>query len=301
MNNQTKGVLFALIATFLWSVNMVIASGVKGHIPPVGLAFWRWTIACIVLAPFALKDTIRTFTIVKKHFWFISVTAILGITIFNTLIYFAGKTTSAVNLSLIAISIPLFIIAISRVIFREKVSNLRILGILTIITGVFVLITKGSLEALLNINFTIGDLLMLLACFFFACYTLLVRKKPEEIDSKVFLFSVFVIGTIVLLPFYIWEHSYYEKVTFDFKTILITSYVGIFASLVSFYLWNEAIALIGTSKTALIYYLIPIFSGILAYFFLDQAIEFIQIISMVIIVLGLLITNKNNSKSKKAV
>ena len=292
MNNHTKGVLFALLATFLWSVNMVIASGVKGHIPPVGLAFWRWTTACIVLAPFALKDTIRTFKIVKKNFWYLTVTAVLGISIFNTLIYFAGKTTSAVNLSLIAISIPLFIIAISRIIFKEKVSNLRILGILTIIIGVFVLITKGSLDALLDINFTIGDLLMLLACFFFACYTLLVRKKPKELDSKVFLFTVFVIGTVLILPFYIWEHSYYEKVTFDSKTILITSYVGIFASLVSFYLWNEAIALIGTSKTAVIYYLIPIFSGILAYFFLDQAIEFIQIISMVIIVVGLLITNK---------
>ena len=66
MNNQTKGVLFALLATLLWSVNMVIASGVKEHIPPVGLAFWRWTIACIVLTPFALKDTIRNFKIVKK-------------------------------------------------------------------------------------------------------------------------------------------------------------------------------------------------------------------------------------------
>ena len=292
MSNQTKGVLFALLATFLWSVNMVIASGVKGHIPPVGLAFWRWTIACIVLAPFAIKTTFLNLKIVKKHFWYLTVTAVLGISIFNTLIYFAGKTTSAVNLSLIAISIPLFIIAISRIIFKEKVSNLRILGILTIIIGVFVLITKGSLDALLNINFTIGDLLMLLACFFFACYTLLVRKKPEELDSKVFLFTVFVIGTVLLLPFYIWEHSYYEKVRFDSKTILITTYVGIFASLVSFYLWNEAIALIGTSKTAVIYYLIPIFSGILAYFFLDQAIEFIQIISMVIIVMGLLITNK---------
>ena len=292
MNNQTKGVLFALLATFLWSVNMVIASGVKGHIPPVGLAFWRWTIACIVLAPFALKSTIRSYKIVKKHFWFLTITAVLGVTIFNTLIYFAGKTTSAVNLSLIAISIPLFIIAISRIIFKEKVSNLKILGILIIISGVLVLITKGSLASLLTINFTIGDLLMLLACFFFACYTLLVRKKPAELDSKVFLFSIFLIVTLVLLPFYIVEHIYYEKVTFDSKTLLITSYVGIFASLVSYYLWNEAIALIGTSKTALIYYLIPIFSGILAYFFLDQAIEFIQIISMIIIVVGLLITNK---------
>lgn len=292
MNNQTKGVLFALFATLLWSVNMVIASGVKGHIPPVGLAFWRWTVACIVLAPFAAKRTFESLPILKKHFWYLTLTAVLGITIFNTLIYFAGKTTSAINLSLIAISIPLFIIILSRIIYKEKVSNIKIVGIATIIIGVLVLISKGSLQALLTINFTIGDLLMLLACFFFACYTILVRKKPQQLAPKVFLFSVFSIGTALLLPLYIWENTTYQKVIFDSTTILITLYVGIFASLVSFYLWNEAIRLIGTSKTALIYYLIPIFSGILAYFFLNQAIGLTQIISMGIIISGLFITAK---------
>jgi drug/metabolite transporter (DMT)-like permease len=292
MNNQTKGVLFALLATVLWSVNMVIASGIKGHIPPIGLAFWRWTIACIVLAPFALKSSIENWKIIKKNIRYLMLTALLGITIFNTLIYFAGKTTSAVNLSLIAISIPLFIVAISRIAFKEKVSNTKLMGIAIIITGVLVLITKGSLQALLHINFSIGDLLMLVACFFFACYTILVRLKPTELPAKVFLFSVFVIGVIFLFPFYIFEHVYYKKVLLDTKTIIVTSYVGIFASLVSYYLWNEAIRLIGTSKTALIYYLIPVFSGILAYFFLDQQIIITQIISMGIIISGLLITNR---------
>jgi drug/metabolite transporter (DMT)-like permease len=292
MNNATKGILFALLATLLWSGNMVIASGIKGHIPPIGLAFWRWTVACIVLAPFAIKSSIANFKILKKHIHYLTLTAVLGITIFNTLIYFAGKTTSAVNLSLIAISIPLFIVVLSRIIFKEKVSNLKIVGIVTIIMGVLVLISKGSLQVLLKINFTRGDILMLLACFFFANYTILVRKKPKDLSPIVFLFSVFVIGTILLFPFYIYEHIYFKKVIFDIKTILVTTYVGVCASLISFYLWNESIRLIGTSKTALIYYLIPVFSGILAYFFLNQEIVLPQIISMGIIVSGLLITNK---------
>lgn len=292
MNNKIKGIFFALLATLLWSVNMVIASGIKGHIPPIGLAFWRWTIACIVLAPFAVKSTIESFTIIKRHIRYLMLTAVLGVTIFNTLIYFAGKTTNAFNLSLIAISIPLFIVALSRILFKEKVSTIKIVGIVIIITGVLVLITKGSLQTFLDINFTIGDLLMLLACFFFAYYTILVRQKPDELTAKVFLFSVFVIGTIFLLPFYIWEHLFYKKVFFDTKMALATSYLGIFASLVSYYLWNEAIQLIGTSKTALIYYLIPVFSGILAYIFLGQAIVSTQIISMGIIIIGLLITNR---------
>ena len=292
MNNRTKGILFALLATLLWSGNMVIASGIKNHIPPVGLAFWRWTVACLVLAPFAVKSTINDFKIIRNHFAYLVRTAIMGVTIFNTLIYFAGKTTSAINLSLIAISIPLFIVVLSRIIFKEKVSNIKIIGIATIITGVLVLISKGSFQALLQINFAIGDVLMLLACLFFAYYTILVRKKPNELSPKVFLFSVFVIGTILLFPFYIVEHLYFKKAHFDIKTILIISYVGICASLISFYLWNEAIRFIGTSKTAMIYYIIPVFSGFLAYFFLNQAITLSQIISMGIIIVGLLITNK---------
>lgn len=292
MNNATKGILFALVATLLWSGNMVIASGIKGHVPSVGLAFWRWTVACIVLAPFTVKSTINDFKIVRNHFTYLTLTAVLGITIFNTLIYFAGKTTSAVNLSLIAISIPLFIVLLSRIIFKEKVSNIKITGIATIITGVLVLISKGSFQVLLQSNFAIGDVLMLLACLFFAYYTILVRKKPDELSPKVFLFSVFVIGTILLFPFYIVEHLYFKKVHFDTKTILIVSYVGICASLISFYFWNEAIRFIGTSKTAMIYYLIPVFSGVLAYFFLNQAIVLTQIISMGIIIVGLFITNK---------
>jgi drug/metabolite transporter (DMT)-like permease len=295
MNNQTKGVLFALFATLLWSVNFVIASGIKGHIPPVGLAFWRWTIACIALTPFAIKSTIKSRAILKKNIAYLALTALLGITIFNTLIYFAGKTTSAVNLSLIAISIPLFIVALSRIAFKEKISGAKIIGIITIILGVLILITKGSLQSLLQIQFTIGDLLMLIASFFFASYTILVRLKPKELSPKVFLYSVFVMGTLFLLPFYLWEHFYYKKVIFDSTTILATTYVGIFASLTSYYLWNEAITLIGTQKTALIYYLIPVFSGLLAYLFLNQTIILSQVISMAIIISGLSITNRKRA------
>jgi drug/metabolite transporter (DMT)-like permease len=295
MNNQTKGILFALCATLLWSVNFVIASGIKDHIPPVGLAFWRWTIASIVLTPFAIKSAIESRNILRKNIRFLAITALLGITIFNTLIYFAGKTTSAFNLSLIAISIPLFIVLLSRIAFKDKISNSKIIGITTIILGVLILITKGSLLSILQIRFTIGDVLMLVASFFFASYTILVRLKPKELSSKVFLFSVFVLGTIFLVPFYFWEHFYYRKVIFDSTTILATTYVGIFASLISYYLWNEAIGLIGTQKTALIYYLIPVFGGILAFFFLNQTIIPSQIVSMAIIVSGLAITNRQKS------
>jgi drug/metabolite transporter (DMT)-like permease len=97
-------------------VNFVIARNKRPH-STCGF-FWRWT-ACVVLA-FAIKSTFKNRNIIKQHIRFLAVTAVLGITIFATLIYFAGQTTSAVNLSLIAISIPLFIMVLSRIAFKEK-------------------------------------------------------------------------------------------------------------------------------------------------------------------------------------
>ena len=242
---------------------------------------------------FTLKSTINDFKIIRNHFPYLALTAVIGIIVFNTLIYFAVKITSAVNLSLIAISIPLFMVVLSRIIVKEKVSNKKSTGIAIIIMGSLVLISKGPFQALLQIDFAIGDVFMLLACLFFLrIITIVVRKKLDKLSPKVFLFSVFVIGTILLFLFYFIENLYFKKVPFGIKTILVVSYVGICASLISFYFWNEAIRFIGTSKTDMIYYLIPVFSGVLAYIFLNQAIVLTQVISMGIIIVGLLITNK---------
>jgi drug/metabolite transporter (DMT)-like permease len=104
MNNATKGILFALLATLLWSGNMVVASGIKAT-----FLLLVWLLAldrCLYcVGTICFKSTINDFKIIRNHFAYLALTAVMGITVFNTLIYFAGKTTSAVNLSLIAISI----------------------------------------------------------------------------------------------------------------------------------------------------------------------------------------------------
>jgi drug/metabolite transporter (DMT)-like permease len=103
-----SGYLFAIGATALWSGNFIIARGLNERIPPVSLAFWRWVVAVIVFLPFVLKPLIAERDILKSNIPYLSITALLGITIFNTLIYYAGHTTTAMNLSLIAITFPIF-------------------------------------------------------------------------------------------------------------------------------------------------------------------------------------------------
>ncbi|MDM8515203.1 DMT family transporter [Desulfobacterales bacterium HSG16] len=293
-----SGYLFAVGATAIWSGNFIIARGLNESIPPISLAFWRWVVAVIVFLPFALKSIITEWDILKKNIVYLSVTSLLGITTFNTLIYFAAHTTSAINLSLISITFPVFIVIFSRIFFHELITVNKGIGIILVATGVVLLITRGILARLLNISFAIGDVWMLAAAIIFAVYSILLKRKPAQLSIWAFQLSTFILGLIFLFPFFIWEYTTTPSAEVDIKTISAILYVGIFASLSAFILWNKAIVAVGPSKAGMIYYTLPLFSGFLAYLFLKESISMVHFYSALLIVSGILIANYESKKSK---
>lgn len=292
-----SGYLFAIGATALWSVNFIIARGLSESIPPISLAFWRWVVAVVVFLPFALKPLITEWDILKKNIPYLSITSLLGITIFNTLIYLAGHSTTAINLSLISITFPIFIVILSRIFFRELITIKKGIGIIIVAIGVIMLITKGDFSRLLNLSFSIGDVWMLLAAIIFAIYSILLKQKPKQLSIWALQLSTFIMGLIFLFPFFVWEHVTVTPVVFDTKIISSILYVGIFASLSAFVLWNKAIVAVGPSKAGMIYYTLPLFSGFAAHIFLQENISIIQFYSMVLIVSGILTANYASKKA----
>ena len=295
-NRQISGYLFAIGATAIWSGNFIIARGLNESIPPISLAFWRWVVAVIVFLPFALKPLIDEWDILKENIPYLSVTALLGITIFNTLIYFAGHTTTAINLSLISITFPIFIVILSRIFYHELITINRGVGIILVAAGVILLITKGTLSRLLNISFAIGDIWMLAAAIIFAIYSILLKLRPNQLSIWAFQLSTFILGLIFLFPFYIWEYVTATPVELDTKIVCSILYVGIFASLSAFVLWNKAVATVGPSKAGMIYYTLPLFSGFLAYLFLKENISIMHFYSTLFIVSGIFTANYESKK-----
>lgn len=292
-----SGYLCAIAATAIWSGNFIIARGLNDTIPPISLAFWRWVVAVVVCLPFALKPLIAEWDILKANIGHLCITSLLGISLFNTLIYFAGHTTTAINLSLISITFPIFIVIFSRIYYGELITANKALGILLVATGVVLLITNGDLSKLISISFAIGDFWMLVAAIIFAIYSLLVKNKPEGMSIWAFQLSTFLLGLIFLLPFYVWESMTIPVVQFEAKTIFSILYVGIFASLSAFVLWNKAITKIGPFKAGMIYYLLPLFSGLLAHLVLSETISSIHLYSLLLIVPGIVTANYNPKKA----
>ena len=291
-----SGYLFAIGATALWSGNFIIARGLNESIPPVSLAFWRWVVAVIVFLPFALKPLIAQREVLKENIGYLAITALLGITTFNTLIYLAGHTTTALNLSLISITFPVFIVILSRLFFGEQITINKGLGIILVATGVVLLVTKGNLSSLSNLSFAIGDVWMLIAAIIFAVYSILIRHKPEGLSIWSFQLSTFILGLVFLLPFFLWEYTTSPTVEFDAKTVGSILYVGIFASLSAFILWNKAIMVIGPTKAGMIYYTLPLFSGALAYLILKEDISMVHLYSAILIITGILTANFESKK-----
>lgn len=296
MNKQLViGYLFALSATAIWSGNFIIARDLSEVIPPISLAFWRWTVALIILFPLAIKQLIVEWNILKKHIGYLAITAFLGVTIFNTLIYLAGHSTTAINLSLISITFPVFIVIFSRIFFRELITMNKGIGILLVLVGVVLLITKGQPTKLLSLSSSIGDLWMLLAAIIFAVYSILLKQKPKGFNILSFQLSTFILGLIFMSPFFIWETLTAPAIKFESKTIFSILYVGIFASLTAYILWNKAIEKIGPTNAGMIYYTLPLFSGVLAVVFLKETIGLFHLYSLLLILFGIIIaTFKKN-------
>lgn len=290
--SRVAGYGFALGATALWSGNFIVARGLSDHIPPVSLAFYRWLTAVLVFAPFAIRGFVKDWPQVSKHIGYMAVTAFIGVTCFNTFIYIAGHTTTAMNLSLIAITFPVFVVLISRVLFKEVLTVKRAVGIVVVLAGVVCLITRGEVARLLAIRFVAGDLWMLASAVLFAVFSILIKHKPDSIHLYTFQFTLFFLGLMFLLPFFIWEQTRMPGLYLNQSTLPAVLYVGIFASLCAFLLWNRAILLLGPSRAGMIYYTLPLFSGLLAFLCLGENIGLVHGVSAVMILSGIILANQ---------
>jgi len=268
MNNSASkniytGIGLAVLATFIWSGNFIVARAVNLEIPPISLNFYRWLIASIIIFPFAIKQFRTEWKVVKQSWHYLFWISLTGVALFNTFVYIGAHYTSAINLALIGTtSSPIMSVIFARIFLKEKIGALKLFGMILCIVGVLFLLSRGNFQNLLSFHFSTGDLWMLLAAFFFAVYNTMVKKKPAALTSINFLFVIFTFGTLMVLPFFIWELSYSPAVQWNSNLVFSILFLGLGASVICFFIWNIAIHKQGKGRTALFGNLISIFISI---------------------------------------
>ncbi len=290
--------VFLIFATALWGGNIVgakIASNVA--LEPIKLSFFRNLVVIIILLPFVFHKISIIYEIFKKNWKIIIVFSILSVSIFNTFMNIALTTSSVISTSLMPAFAPSMIIVLSFFIFNSKISFLQFIGIIISFIGFINIIIRGNIFNLSSFNFVVGDIWMLGCVSCWALYSSLIRKMPKEIDNISFLFLIFFIGNIFVIPFYIFESSINQSFTINEQYgWLLVLYCGIGPALISYLLWIKAIKIIGANNSGLFLNLIPIFSSLISIIFLKEKLELFHIVGALLIFTGIyLVIRKSNN------
>ena len=281
--------LLLILTVLFWSGNFVLGRGVNEMIPPVALAFWRWTGALIILLPFSIKGMLRQRAEIRKHIGILTVLAILSVTNFNTFIYHALQATTVANTVLVNSTTPIFIVLVASLGFRDRFTIRQTVGVTISLIGLVWIVSHGRPAVLLNLRFSKGDLWTLAAALSWAVYTVLLRKRPKHLDPLPFLTALIGIGLFFLVPVYIWEIR--SGATFQLTPPVLASfvYVALFPSVLSYIFWNRAVAIVGASKAGIFMHLMPVFSILLAYILLGETLAVYHVIGMLFIFCGIML------------
>lgn len=291
--SQLAGAGLALLAVIIWSGNFIIARAVIHDISPFSLSFFRWLCAAVCILPFSVKKIYEERTVIIASWKYLFWTALFGVTLFNTFVYIGGHYTTAINLALIGTtSSPVIAIILARIFLKEEINLSKFSGMLLCAAGVLFLLSNGSWNNLVNFHFGTGDKWVLLGATCFAVYNILTRKKPSGISASSFLGIIFSTGTILLIPFYIWDVKHELPVQWSVNLIYIILFLGIGSSVISYLLWNSAIERLGAGRTAIFGNLLIIFSSIEAALILHEAFTWVHVVGMLLVFGGILLANR---------
>ncbi|MES5821062.1 DMT family transporter [Streptomyces sp. RG80] len=276
------GVLFAAVATVVWSGSFVTSRALHDSVPPVQQAFWRWLVALLVVAPFGARQAWRQRRTIRRHLGFVLLAALLGVSVYNTLVNQAGSTTPAANMGMIMAASPVLMAVIERL-GGVRLGARRVGGLLVAGAGVVLLVGGGGA------GFAAGDLWMVAAACCFGSYSALLRRRPAELGGTAFLFTTFLLGAALLLPAQGVSLAVQGGFTPTPGTVLPLLYVGVFSSAVAFFAWNRAIALVGPSRAGTVYYLQPVCVALLSWALLGETVSAAQALCMALILGGVML------------
>jgi len=272
-------------AALCWAGNHIIARWVAGHTPPIGLNSLRWSIATLLLLPLARVHLKNDWLALRGKLPLMLFYSLGGGALFSTLQFMALSHTVALNAAVMNSAVPVLMLAVSWLVFGDRLSRLQLGGILVSVTGVLVIIAKGDAATFTRLSFNLGDLLLLLNMSLFAVYSSCLRLRPR-VHPLSFLFAVSLISAVISLPFWLGEHLAGNPLPLDFKTLVAIGYTAIFTSVLAYIAWNRGVEQIGPARAGAFLHLVPLYGILLATTLLGETLQLFHLAGMALILAG---------------
>ena len=267
--------LFA-VTPLLFAGNMLVARMVAGDVPPVTLACLRWSIAALVLLPFARRG-LRAYLgrILSPRFAMLVLTgAVLAV----APLYAAAARTSAGNVALLVCAAPAFVLVAERALFGAPLRAPAACGVALAACGVAAVVTRGDPRALLALSFQAGDGLAFASMLAWVGYTLLSRHRPVALPPVVGLAALAIGGALMLLPAAIVELAHqagrpHLGLVLTPGSLAAILFLGLVPSIGAYGSYQRLVRSFGPARAALSMYIVPIYAVLLAAVLLGEALH----------------------------
>jgi drug/metabolite transporter (DMT)-like permease len=286
--------LLLSITALCWAGNAIVGRLAAGHIPPVTLSFLRWSLAFLIILPFAWKHLRQDWPAIRGRLGTMIVLSVTGIGAFNTLQYWALEHTQALNTLLLQSAGPLFVAIWSLILLGVRLTLAQAGGIILSLTGVLVILLHGDLTALTSIEFNKGDIIFTVALVIFGLYSVLTLRRPK-IHGLSFVGFTFGCGAACLIPLLIRELLTRPVMALDATNLLSLFYVAVFPSTVAYLCFNRGVHLIGANRAAPFFHLVPVFGSVMAIAFLGERPQAFHIIGFALVLTGVFVASRRQA------
>lgn len=286
-SNYSLAILGLILTNLFWSSNAVLARFIVEDIPPFTLVFVRWLLALLILLPFTWRDIVSNFGEVRRCWQVIIVLGVFGVSIYNSGLYLAAHSTTAINMTLVSSTLPLVTIAASSLLLGIIPTRWQLLGIIASFTGVMFIITQGKLSQLLSVNLNQGDLLVLVITCCWALYSVILKKYPVHLKPTSLLTILIAVGLPPLFGLFLLEQSLANTPLLQMRHAPIYLYAAIFPSILAYLFWGYSVIIAGPNIASLSCYLIPLFTVVMAVPLLKESLHSYHLIGAALMLVGL--------------
>ena len=292
--------LILILTTLFWGGNVVAGKLAVGHIDAHSLMILRWTGALLLVLPFAIRPLRRDWPVLRSKWWLYLLFGAVGYASFNVFVYVAAYFTTGVNIALEQATINIMVILFNFALFRTRVRALQLLGVVITIFGIAIIATHGELARILRLDLNIGDLLMLLGCFAYAVYSILLRWRPQT-HWLSFLAATFVGAILASLAYQGLLGDGPAAIPanlakIDLQGWIIAAYTVVFPSVLSQLFYVRGVELIGSNRASLFINLIPLFGTIGSVVVLGETLQGFHLLAAALIAAGIVLAEFSASR-----
>jgi drug/metabolite transporter (DMT)-like permease len=287
---QFKMYAAIVLAMVFWSFSFIWTQMAIESFPPVSLVSLRLILATLIL--YAYARATGKFQRLRRE----DLRAFVLLAFFEPFLYYMGETyaltmMSPTLVSVFVATIPLFAPILAFFMLNEKITKSNIAGIVVSIAGVMLVIYVPGSGMYAEV---LGIILVFIAVFAAVFYSAMLRRISSHYSIINIILYQSLIGLAFFIPvFMLIDFPIIGSVHVSTKSLGALLMLALFASVIAFVFFGAVVRKIGIAKTNVFVNLIPVFTALFSWLLLDQYLSFTQWMGIVVVVLGLFVSQIN--------